>query len=81
MGNAIGISPFLVIASLLIGGAVGGLAGALVAIPVAAAVEVVLEHIQARDHAVTPTTEVVPDENADADGAIDAELQAGDAAS
>jgi len=60
MGNAAGISPFLVIASLLVGGSVGGLVGALMAIPVAAAVEVVLEHLQARDHAVTPTTDAVP---------------------
>ncbi len=58
MGNAVGISPFLVIASLLIGGSVGGLLGALIAIPVAAAAEVVLEHLQARRHAVTPTSDV-----------------------
>lgn len=48
MRNTIGISPFLVIVSLLIGGAAGGLIGALFAVPVAAAVVAVLERLQAR---------------------------------
>ena len=48
MRNTMGISPFLVIVSLLIGGAAGGIAGALLAVPVVAAVEVVLERLQAR---------------------------------
>lgn len=49
MRNTIGISPFLVIVSLLVGGAVGGIIGALFAVPVAAALVVVLERLQARD--------------------------------
>jgi predicted PurR-regulated permease PerM len=49
MRNTIGLSPFLVIVSLLVGGAVAGIAGALFAVPVAAAVLVVLERLQARD--------------------------------
>jgi predicted PurR-regulated permease PerM len=49
MRNTIGISPFLVLVSLLIGGAAGGLVGALFGVPVAAAVVVVLERLQARD--------------------------------
>jgi predicted PurR-regulated permease PerM len=49
MRNAIGISPFLVLVSLLIGGAAGGLVGALVAVPIAAAVEIVLARLQARE--------------------------------
>ena len=49
MRNTIGLSPFLVIVSLLIGGAVGGMVGALFAVPIAAAVLVVLERHQARD--------------------------------
>jgi predicted PurR-regulated permease PerM len=48
MRNTVGISPFLVIISLLVGGAVGGMVGALLAVPVAAALEVVLEGLQAR---------------------------------
>jgi predicted PurR-regulated permease PerM len=48
MRNTIGLSPFLVIVSLLIGAAAGGVIGALFAVPVAAAVLVVLERAQAR---------------------------------
>ena len=49
MRNTIGISPFLVLVSLLIGGAAGGLVGALFGVPVAAAIVVILERLQARD--------------------------------
>jgi len=49
MRNTIGLSPFLVIASLLIGGSAGGFVGALFAVPVAAAIVVVLERLQARE--------------------------------
>jgi predicted PurR-regulated permease PerM len=48
MRNAVGLSPFLVVISLLVGGAVGGLIGALVAVPVVASLEVVLERMQDR---------------------------------
>jgi predicted PurR-regulated permease PerM len=48
MRNTVGISPFLVIVSLLAGGAVGGMVGALLAVPVAAVFEVALERLQAR---------------------------------
>ena len=48
MRNTIGLSPFLVLVSLLIGGAAGGIVGALFAVPVAAAAVVVLERLQAR---------------------------------
>jgi predicted PurR-regulated permease PerM len=49
MRNTIGISPLLVLLSLLVGGAVGGLVGAFLAVPVAASVEIVLARLQARD--------------------------------
>ncbi len=49
MRNAIGVSPLLIILSLLVGTALGGLFGALVAVPVAAALEAVLERLQDRD--------------------------------
>lgn len=49
MRNTIGISPFLVIVSILVGAAAGGIVGALFAVPVAAATVVLLERVQARD--------------------------------
>jgi predicted PurR-regulated permease PerM len=76
MRGSVGISPFVVVVSLLVGGAVGGLVGALVAIPLAAIVVVILERLQARDLPVTldPTagTEDEPGDaalNADDDAA------------
>lgn len=49
MRNTIGISPFLVITSILVGAAVGGVVGAFLAVPATAAIEVILERLQARD--------------------------------
>jgi predicted PurR-regulated permease PerM len=49
MRNTVGISPFLVILSVLIGGAAGGFVGALLAVPIAAAGEVLIEGLQARE--------------------------------
>ena len=49
MRNTIGISPLLVLLSLLIGGAAGGLVGAFFAVPVAASIEIVLSRLQARE--------------------------------
>ncbi len=49
MRNTVGISPLLVFASLLIGGAVGGIVGALLAVPVAASLEIILSRLQARE--------------------------------
>ncbi|HEY3524091.1 MAG TPA: AI-2E family transporter [Candidatus Limnocylindrales bacterium] len=54
MRNTIGLSPFMVIVSLLVGSAVGGIVGAFVAVPLAAALEVVLERFQARETVVAP---------------------------
>ena len=74
MRNTIGISPFLVITSLLIGSAIGGIAGALLAVPVVAAVEVVLERLQARDAPIAQdpagVTSPGPDEKATAKGSL-----------
>ncbi len=67
MRNTIGISPFLVILSVLIGGAAGGLLGALLAVPIAAAGEVLIEGLQAREVPVAqdPTaTDTDDEENA-----------------
>jgi predicted PurR-regulated permease PerM len=52
MRHSVGISPFMVLLSLLIGGVVGGIAGAALAVPVAAAIELIVEDLQARDQPV-----------------------------
>ena len=65
MRNSVGLSPFLVLVSLLIGGAVAGVLGAIVAVPIVAGVTVVLERLQDRETPVpvdpaaveTPTEE------------------------
>jgi predicted PurR-regulated permease PerM len=60
MRNAVGVSPFLLTVSLLVGSALGGLLGALVSVPIIAAVEAILERLQdravpvAQDAASTP---------------------------
>ena len=48
MRNAVGVSPFLVILFLLIGGSIGGIVGALVAVPMAAVLFAILESVQDR---------------------------------
>jgi predicted PurR-regulated permease PerM len=52
MRNTVGISPFLVILSVLVGAAAGGFVGALLAVPIAATGEVLLEGLQAREKPV-----------------------------
>lgn len=70
MRNAVGISPFLVLVSLLVGGAAGGLIGALIAVPIAAAIEIVLSRFQARETPVVqdPSAIEPSDEAREADG-------------
>ena len=64
MRNTVGISPFLVILSVLIGAAAGGFLGALLAVPIAAMGEVLLEGFQAREVPVAqdPTVDREDDE-------------------
>jgi predicted PurR-regulated permease PerM len=52
MKNAVGLPPFIIIVSLLVGGAVAGLVGALLAVPVATALAAVMENAQARRRSV-----------------------------
>ena len=52
MRHAVGISPLLVLVSLLIGAAAGGFIGALLAVPIAASVEIALQRLQAREEPV-----------------------------
>ena len=49
MRNSVGLSPFLVLVSLLVGGTVGGILGAIVAVPIVAGVTVILGRLQARE--------------------------------
>ena len=71
MKNAIGVPPFLVIVSLLVGGAVAGLVGALLAVPVTAALVVILERAQARDTPVPLDGSTTTDDDDDDRGASD----------
>ena len=52
MRHAVGISPLLVLVSILIGAAAGGFIGALLAVPIAASAEIVLQRLQAREEPV-----------------------------
>ena len=64
MRNTVGISPFLVIFSILVGAAVGGIVGAFLAVPLVAAFEIVAERLQARDVPVAqdPSSATTPSE-------------------
>ena len=64
MRNSVGLSPFLVLASLLVGGTVGGVLGAIVAVPVVAGITVILERLQDRETPVPidPAAVETPDE-------------------
>ncbi len=65
MRNTVGISPLLVLVSLLIGAAVGGFVGAFLAVPVAASIEIVLSRLQARETPVAqdPAAIETPEED------------------
>ena len=64
MRNTVGLSPFLVLVSLLIGAAAGGILGAVVAVPIVAGLTVILDRLQDRETPVQvdPSAEKVPDE-------------------
>jgi predicted PurR-regulated permease PerM len=59
MRSAIGVPPFIVMVSLLVGTAIAGIVGALLAVPFSAALVVILERAQARD-APVPLESAVP---------------------
>lgn len=52
MHNTIGVPPFLVLGSILVGTAIGGLPGAFISVPLVAALLVVVERLQARSETV-----------------------------
>lgn len=62
MRNTIGIPPFIVLASVLFGAAIGGITGALLAVPAAAALLVVFERLQARQSPI-PLEPATPEES------------------
>jgi predicted PurR-regulated permease PerM len=74
MRNTTGISPFLVILSVLIGAAAGGFVGALLAVPIAAVGEVLIEGLQARETPVAqdPTSSSTTDDESNSADAPDA---------
>jgi predicted PurR-regulated permease PerM len=65
MRNAVGLSPLLVLLSLLAGAATAGIVGALLAVPVAAAIEILVEPFQARDVPVASEPRVDADGDAE----------------
>jgi len=69
MRNSVGLSPFLVLLSLLVGGTVGGVLGAIVSVPVVAGVTVILERLQDRETPVPidPAAVEAPDAEARAE--------------
>jgi predicted PurR-regulated permease PerM len=81
MRSTIGISPFLVIVSLLIGGSIGGILGAFLAVPIAAAVEVLLERLQAREVPVAQSAGEPEPDDVDREGLRDKPLDAPEAVS
>lgn len=80
MRNAVGLSPFLILFSVLVGAAAGGIVGALLAVPVAATLEIVLERFQEREEpiAIDPTAArgEVESENLESDDAVPLEASA-----
>jgi predicted PurR-regulated permease PerM len=74
MRNTVGISPLLVLISLLIGAAAGGLVGALLAVPIAASLEIVLSRLQARETPVAQDPAAIESPNEDATRAYEGSL-------
>jgi predicted PurR-regulated permease PerM len=52
MRNTIGVPPFMVFASILVGTAIAGVPGALISVPLVAALLVIVERLQARSETV-----------------------------
>jgi len=71
MHNTIGIPPFIVFASILAGAAVAGIPGALIAVPLAAALLVIMERLQARTEYIALTTTSLALDEPEADTAAE----------
>ena len=72
MRNTIGLSPFIVLVSLLLGAGLGGLLGAFLAIPIAASAEIILERMQNRVVPVGLEPSGTDDEEATEEAAVPA---------
>ena len=77
MRNTVGISPFLVILSVLVGAAAGGFVGALLAVPIAATAEILLEGLQAREVPVAQDPASGPEREGDEEPDDGADVPAG----
>jgi predicted PurR-regulated permease PerM len=75
MRNTVGISPFLVVFSVLAGAAAGGFVGALLAVPIAATAEILLEGFQAREVPIAQDPSVGPARDEEAIGADDPDVR------
>ena len=69
MRNSVGLSPFLVLVSLLVGATLGGILGAFISVPIAASAEIVLQRLQAREVPVALEPDVGADEPLPAEAA------------
>jgi predicted PurR-regulated permease PerM len=65
MHNTIGIPPFMVFVSILVGAQIAGVAGALISVPLVAALMVVVERLQMRKEPV-PLSPAPPEPEAEA---------------
>ena len=63
MRHAVGISPLLVLVSLLIGAAAGGFIGAFLAVPIAASLEIAMQRLQAREEPVAQDPSSIDTQN------------------
>ena len=54
MSKTVGVSSLVVLLGILVGATLGGIGGALVAVPLAAAIQVVLRHVVTTDPTVSP---------------------------
>ena len=68
MGRTVGISPLIVIVGILVGTALGGIPGALVAVPLAAALQVILRNMLRYDDG--PAAQAAADVVDDLDGPL-----------
>jgi predicted PurR-regulated permease PerM len=75
MRNTVGISPWLVLLSLLIGGAAAGIIGAFLAVPLVASLEIILARFQARSIPIAQDPSVASVEVSTDEGAVESRAQ------
>jgi predicted PurR-regulated permease PerM len=75
MRNTVGISPWLVLLSLLIGGAAAGIIGAFLAVPLVASLEIILARFQTRSIPIAQDPSVASVEVSTDEGAVESRAQ------